>query len=187
MHPRHRAPSGPNGPGYSFIELSAVLAIAGILLAAATPSFIYTVRDNRIATQVNLLLANVHLARMEAIKRNQDVVLCRSKDGRQCNRSSRARTDWSDGWIVYVNPDGDKKRDPDEPLLQVQSGVPPGMTLRFNQWWRVIYHADGSARNGSFSLCDSRGSEGARTLVLFYTGRPRVSDRKSNGDPIDCD
>lgn len=174
------------GSGFSLVELVVTLTVAGILLASAAPSIVDLVHDNRINTQINLLLTDVHLARIEAIKRNRDVVLCRSSDGRYCDRSGDARSDWSAGRIVYVNIDGDKKRDPDEPLLQSRPGMPGSLRLRFNQWWRVSYHPDGSARNGSFTLCDFRGAGHARALIVYYTGRPRIANRRGDGDPLDC-
>ncbi len=172
--------------GFSLVEMIVALAIAGILLASATPTLMDLVRDDRLTTRINLLLTDVHLARIEAIKRNRDVVLCRSKDGRGCAPSTGSRADWSTGWIVYGDLDGNKQRDPGEPLLQVRQALPGGVTLRFNQWWHVVYHPDGSARNGSFTLCGPRGGEHARTLILFYTGRPRISDRRADGGPIEC-
>lgn len=174
------------GTGFSVVEMIVALAVAGILLASAAPSFLDLVRDERLVTRINLLLTDVHLARIEAIKRNRDVVLCRSSDGRHCAPSAASRADWSIGWIAYVNPDGNKRRDPGEPLLQARQALPEELNLRFNQWWRVVYHPDGSARNGSFTLCGPRGGEHARSLVLFYTGRPRISGRQEDGDPIDC-
>lgn len=179
--------AGPrNGNGYSLVEVMVTLAVAGTLLAMAAPGFMTMVYDDRISAEINSLLADVDLARLEAIKRNQDVVMCRSGDGRHCRRSKGAHADWSAGWIVYVNADGDRKRDPGEPLLQVRSALPRGMSLYFNQWWRIIYHADGSARNGTFTLCDFRGSEHARALVLYYTGRPRVASEQPGRDPLTC-
>lgn len=173
-------------PGFSMVELTVTLAVAGALLAAAAPTFVDLVRDRRISTQIQRLLTDVHLARSEAIKRNQDVVICRSTDGARCERGGGARAEWSMGRIVYVNSDGDKRRDPGEHLLQSRSAVSGDMRLRFNQWWRVIYHPDGSAKNGSFTLCDSRGAAHARALILYYTGRPRVARRQADGDPLDC-
>lgn len=172
--------------GFSLVEMLVTLAIMGILLAAATPAFVSMVREDRLVSEINLLLADIHLARLEAIKRNQDVVLCRSADGRDCERSSTMRADWSIGWIVYVNPDQDKQRDPGEPLLRVREPLDAGMTLHFNQWWRVAYHGDGSAKNGTFTLCDARGAEHARGLTLYYTGRPRVTDERPGGGLLDC-
>lgn len=175
----------PDGTGFSLVELMTTLAVAGTLLAAAAPSLVALVHDHRLAAEVNLLRADVHLARIEAIKRNRDVVLCRSTDGRHCARSG-IRADWSTGRIIYVNVDGDGKRDPGEPLLQVRNALSGGMRLRFNQWWRVVYHADGSARNGTFTLCDRRGAPHARALIVYYTGRPRIARRQADGDLLDC-
>lgn len=175
------------GSGFSMVEVLVVLAVAGILLAAAAPSLMSLVHDNRIGTRINLLLADLHLARLEAIKRNQEVVVCRSSDGAQCSRSTDPRTDWSIGRIIYVNTDEDDKRDPGEPLLQVRPAAPETMRLHFNQWWRVVYRSDGGARNGTFTLCDFRGTEHGRALILYYTGRPRISDRRPGGEPLECD
>jgi len=173
-------------PGFSLVEMLITLAILGLLLAAAAPAFVSMARENRLASEINLLLADIHLARLEAIKRNQDVVLCRSADGRQCTPSSGMRADWSIGWIVYVNADQDKTRDADEPLLRAREGPRPGLRLHFNQWWRVAYHPDGSAKNGTFTLCDPRGAAHARALTLYYTGRPRITDERPGGGPLDC-
>ncbi|MGA8259263.1 MAG: GspH/FimT family pseudopilin [Arenicellales bacterium] len=185
MHPRQGA-GDRERRGFSLVELLVTLAVASLLLAAGLPSFLSMVRNDRINNGIDLLLADVNLARLAAVERDRDVVLCRSRDGRHCQRSSRAHTDWSRGWIVYVNPDGDKRRDPGEPLLEARAALTEGLTLSFNQWWRVVYHGDGSARNGTFVLCDSRGPRGARALVLYYTGRPRVSARRADGDPLVC-
>jgi len=172
--------------GYSMVEMVITVAIAATVLAAAGPSFIDMLHDQRLTARANLLLADVHLARSEAIKRNADVVLCRSDDGNRCRRSPGHRADWSIGWIIYVNTDGDKKRDADEPLLRVQASLADSLNLYFNQWWRVIYHGDGSARNGTFTLCDQRGPAHARAVTLYYTGRPRITDVQPGGDPLDC-
>ncbi|MDZ7841343.1 MAG: GspH/FimT family pseudopilin [Gammaproteobacteria bacterium] len=185
MHsPRNGGPGKDHG--FSMVELLVTLAVAGVLLASAAPKFIDLVHDHRLSTQINLLLTDVHLARIEAIKRNHEVVICRSIDGRHCDIGGGSQSDWSAGRIIYVNLDGDKTRDPGEPLLQARAVLPSRLNLRFNQWWRVTFHPDGSASNGSFALCDFRGSEHARALILYYTGRPRVADRRADGDPIDC-
>lgn len=172
--------------GYSLIELVATLLLMGTLAVFFTPSFFSALQKNRMSTEVNLLLTNLHLARSEAIKHRQDVVVCRSLDGINCQPSSGSRADWSSGWIMYVNIDGDKKRDADEPLIQVHHAMPDGLKLSFNQWWRLTYHSDGSAKNGTFTFCDSRGAVAARAIVVFYSGRPRVAKTKPDGNLLEC-
>lgn len=171
---------------YSLVEMLVTLAVSAILLAAAVPSLRHVMSSARMSAAIDQLMSDIQLARIVAIKRNGDVVLCRSSSGRQCLRSHRIHTKWSMGWIIFADVDEDGSRDPGEPLLGVRPGLPPGMDLRFNQWWRLAYHGDGSAKNGTFTLCDSRGSTAARALVVFYTGRPRVATAQPDGEPLDC-
>ena len=184
--PKRRGAVAPRRCGFSLLELLIAVALASVLLAAGAPSFMSMLQDDRIRSRIDSLLTDVDFARLKAVERDQDVVLCRSSDGRHCQRSARAQADWSAGWIVYVNTDGNKKRDAGEPLLEARAALTGGMTLSFNQWWRVVYHGDGSARSGTFVLCDSRGPRHARALILYYTGRPRVSARSADGGPLVC-
>jgi len=173
-------------PGFTLIELLFTLLVAAILLTTTGPAFMDMVRESRLSSEINLLLADIHLARMAAIKRNEDVVLCRSADASGCDESDGPEADWSDGWIAYVNPDGDKERDPGERLLLARGRLPAGMSLRFNQWWRVVFRSDGGARSGTFTLCDSRGGMHGRALTLYYTGRPRIAATRADGGPLSC-
>lgn len=172
--------------GISLPEINLVLALGTVLLVMAVPRFIDLVRDTRIITQGNALIGDLHFARSAAIQRNRSVVVCRSEDQQQCARSRRARSDWSMGWIVFVNRDGDDRRDPGEPLLRVSGHVARGVALIFNQWWRVSYHPNGRAKNGTFTLCDSRGPKAARAVILYMSGRPRMNRRSSSGAHLDC-
>lgn len=172
--------------GVSLPEISVALALVSLLLGMAVPELVDLVRDTRLVSGGNSLIADLHLARSTAIQRNRSVVLCRSEDQQTCARSPRARADWSMGWIVFVNRDGDDRRDPGEPLLRVSRGVGPGVSLFFNQWWRVSYHPNGRAKNGTFTLCDARGPEAARAVILYLTGRPRTARQSSRGGLLDC-
>jgi len=54
--------------GFTLVELMIVLAIAGIVMAAAVPSFKDMIVRNRIATQTNEFLLALNLARSEALR-----------------------------------------------------------------------------------------------------------------------
>jgi type IV fimbrial biogenesis protein FimT len=64
--------------GFTLIELMVTLSVAAILLAIGVPSFINVLVGNRLATQSNEIVSAFHIARGEAIKRNQPVRLCRA-------------------------------------------------------------------------------------------------------------
>jgi len=97
---------GPKPPrtGFTLIEMLVVIAISAILLAVGVPSFSYMVDRNRVAGEVNEMLADLALTRSEALARRGRVIMCRSTDGATC---TGAANDWNSGWIVFVdNPAG---------------------------------------------------------------------------------
>jgi prepilin-type N-terminal cleavage/methylation domain-containing protein len=61
--------------GYSFIELLVVIAIFGLMVAVATPYFLKIGRHYRLLGQVHEIQSTLLAARMQAIKRNQQVVV----------------------------------------------------------------------------------------------------------------
>lgn len=90
--------------GFTLIEMLVVLAISAILIAVGVPSFSYMVDRNRVAGEVNEMLADLALTRSEALARRGRVIMCRSASptsvGATCDGAS---TDWNSGWIVFVD------------------------------------------------------------------------------------
>lgn len=169
--------------GLTLVELIITLAIAGVLVALATPNFSATIQNNRMATQINELQASLSLARSEAIKRNNNVTMCQSSSGSSCTGN------WQDGWIIFVDNNFDGNVDGEE-VLRVHGALAGANTLTFSQTG-VIYANNGLARggaNGTFTLCDTRGAENAKGLIIGLSGRPYlVRDSDSNGIPNDGD
>ena len=77
--------------GVTLIELIVVVAILGVLLASAVPSFVKFMSNHRASTAVNDLLHGIALARSEALKRTQRVYIAPIA-GR-----------WRNGWAVFVD------------------------------------------------------------------------------------
>jgi type IV fimbrial biogenesis protein FimT len=105
--------------GFTLLELLMTIVIAGVLLTLAVPSFIDTIRNNRILASANNLISGVNTARAEAIRRSRMVSICPSADGASCS------TDWSAGWMVYVEKDVVKAGDAPniDTILQVNDAV----------------------------------------------------------------
>jgi type IV fimbrial biogenesis protein FimT len=89
--------------GFTLMELLMTIAIAAIVATIGIPSFQYVTNSNRVAGEVNGLLADLQFARGEAIKEGQPVTVCMSKGGTTCDTTGNA---WNSGWIVYSNPNG---------------------------------------------------------------------------------
>jgi type IV fimbrial biogenesis protein FimT len=81
------------------VELIVVIAIAAILASIAAPGFQGMLRDVSQKSTVNLLLADLNLARGEAIKRSARVLVCaRNAAGTDCAASAN----WQVGWVVCL-------------------------------------------------------------------------------------
>lgn len=172
--------------GFTFIELVITLVILGILTAMGVPAYTQFVRDSRRAGVLNEFSAALNLARSEAVKRGVPVAVCRTADGANCGGN------WSGGWLVFVNLDGDSPAvvDVGETVLRsylVADPANPGYTLTPNNPFTnfVAYQPNGGTNNtaGRFTYCDARDVRSARAVIINITGRPRLS-QDSDGDGI---
>ena len=89
--------------GFTLVELVVTIAIAGILIALAAPSFVTTTQKMRALGEANGFANDLQFARSEAIKRGQPVSLCVSSNGTSCLTTGT----WQQGWIVFADPLGD--------------------------------------------------------------------------------
>lgn len=170
-----------------------VLALAAIVLAIGAPSFTEFRRNNRLTSAANDMLAAVHLARTEAIKRQRPVAVCPSAnpetDAGVCSGGEFS------GWIVFEDTDNDCDRDAGEdflrgdgPLDATVSSESNGTCISFAATGFLQLQAvTGVAEATTTVFCDERGIvtiggtglSAARGVELQFTGRPRV--QRENG------
>lgn len=169
--------------GFTLVELMAVLMIAAVILGLGVPGMSKMLERNRLQTSTDALYTTLMLTRSEAVKRNREVVLCKSSDGTSCTAGSQ----WHQGWLVYADNDNDSAVDPNE-VLRVERGMRGGDTLYVaggdfaNE---ISYNTDGSASGtGTFILCGEAGkAEEGREIEVEVTGRPRLSTTTTDCTP----
>ncbi len=172
--------------GFSLIEMLIVLAMIGILSSYALPSFNKLINSNRQSTVLLQLFSHHQLARSEAIKQNQSVILCKSDNGQLCTPSAH----WQNGWIVFTDTDNNKQLSGNEPLIYSFQNHNSSLFLSYRGFGShnyIRYYPDGrSSTNGSFILCTTQGDITARSLIISRTGRARLSSENPNGGVLKC-
>jgi type IV fimbrial biogenesis protein FimT len=158
--------------GITLIELLMTLGLVSILLAIAAPAFGGLVQRDAAEASRNTLTSALGAARIEAVTRTANVVVCPSADQQYCDHS----TEWQHGWIVFADANQDGDRDEGETLISAGAAEPEGVAITSTAGrTRVAYHPDGSSpgSNLTLTLCDRRGAELATSLVVNNAGRVR--------------
>lgn len=158
--------------GFTLIELVTTTAVMAILAGIALPSMRPFIERQRTSAAVTSLMAHMQLARMAAIARNRRAVLCPTQDGRHCE----AGTDWSQGWMLFVDDDGNRRPDAGDDILRVEL-EPTSRHLRITssagrQQLRYLPDGTSAGANLTLSICNGRGELLAKVIVNNM-GRPR--------------
>lgn len=171
--------------GLTLIELLLVIAVLGMLLSTAAPSFEQMLLNHRQSAQINQMIGSLALARSEAVKRGQWVVMCKSQDGQQCINQGH----WDQGWIMFEDRNRNRQLDENDTLIQRFDGSQQ-IQLRYASFPssnHVIYYPTGlSLGNGTFTFCDKRGAQAAKAVILAKSGRVRSSGMAANGGALQC-
>lgn len=165
--------------GFTLIELVVTLAVAAILTVLAIPGYTTTVKNNRLHNAANAFVAAVNLARVESVRRNARVTLCKSGDGNGC----ATRGDWSQGWIVFVDANSNAARDGGEQLirgheslhatLSIAGNTPVANYISFVPSGRPKLTTN-AFQAGTITVCDDREGLFGVNLVLNVAGRLRL-------------
>lgn len=162
--------------GFSLVELLFTIAIVSILLTLAFPVYRYLIAELRLFILSERISAAINYARSEAIRRQDIVTLCKSKDGRTC--SGR----WNDGWIIFFGKKITNSFD-NTSLLRVYPALDRSDSLEWHGSRSYDYlqlSPDGSTygQNGSFIVCVRILSKKLVWLIkISQTGRLRI-DKK---------
>lgn len=161
--------------GFTLLELVVVVAVAGILLVTGVPALQDMVRNNRLVTETNDLVAHLNLARSEAIKRRTRVAICSSTAAGAAVPACDGGTDWDTGWVVFVDADSDVVVDSAADVIR-RSAVVAGATHVRASGGTLSFGADGSVAGGAattLAVCDDRGESRGRQIRVAGVGRPQ--------------
>ena len=95
--------------GFTLIELMITIAIAAILMTLAVPSFSLMINNSKITSKTNEFIGSLNLARSEALKRSNNVSMCKSNTTYSACVSDGTIDSYSqNGWLIFsdCNADG---------------------------------------------------------------------------------
>lgn len=159
--------------GFTLTELLIALAITGILAMIGAPAMGSLLARTRTASAEAAIAGTLRHARSAAVLRNARVLVCPSRDGRQCS----AGDDWQHGWIVAKDVDHDGEPDTGVPVITVQPAMPAGTRVITSIGrGHIAFQPSGSAggSNVRFTICHANAHEG-KQVILANSGRVRLA------------
>jgi len=163
--------------GFTLLELMVILAIASIVLSFGVPGFRGVVLDSRMVSDANAFVTSVNLARSSAVRFQRNAIICTSSDWSSATPTCSGATDWTDGWVVWVDKDRDSGIDADE-VISVHEPMDTGTTFSATTADRFVYDARGFGQSAgdTLTLCDGRSSETGRVVNVNAIGRTSVGE-----------
>ncbi|WP_187471156.1 GspH/FimT family pseudopilin [Luteimonas viscosa] len=159
--------------GFTLVELLLVLTIVVVCATVALPAMGGLLERQRAGAAMGALATQMQLARMAAITYRQAVILCPSRSGIACD----AAEDWSGGWMVFLDRDGNRQPDSAGDILRVES-APTSRTLQLlgtTGRTQLRYLPDGrsTGTNLTISVCTGDGAL-LGAVIVNNAGRPRT-------------
>ena len=174
--------------GFTLIELMIAIALVAVLLATAVPALDDFTNNSRQTGAINDFVSAMHLARNTAITTNSRVTMCPSAAGANCEL-----TGWDSGWIVFGDANSNGNVDVGENVVTASDGI-EGLSIQSGEFPQfLMYRPNGRAmtiavtgNSGEFAVCDNRGAEHAKVILVELSGRPRLSEYRADGSPPNC-
>lgn len=179
--------------GFTLIELVVTIAIAGILLALAVPSFREITLNNQRASMTNELVSALNFARGQALALRRPVVMCRIKadaaDPPVCGQGAG----WEEGWVVFQDIDRNnaptdaqeilRRRGPLISNRDVARAASARLAIRSNVNPSFTFQPSGTSTAGRFAVCDDRGTAKGATVVVSAVGQVRTESTVASCTP----
>ncbi|MDJ0939081.1 MAG: GspH/FimT family pseudopilin [Woeseiaceae bacterium] len=176
--------------GFTLYELLITTVIVGTVMAFGMANLVDFTRNSRMTAAANDLHASFFLARSEAARARTNVSICSSTNPMAADPDCGGT--FEDGWIVFLDPNGDVIHDAGEPILRAHDALDdvvnistPGMDDYFSfspsGLGRGAVAASGNPPVTTAVICDDRGNivasggrSAARVLIITPLGRATV-------------
>ncbi len=185
MNKQHQA-------GFTIYELMITMLIIGVILSIGIPNLSEFTQNSRLTSTANDLHSSFQLARSEAARSKSNITICASTNS--LDPAAACGGTFNDGWIIFLDTNGDLIRGGGENILRAHPAVASGVTVTTNGNANYFAFAGtglgrGDVNGPSLStamICDSRGIDDApggrataRRLVATPIGRATIISDKA--------
>jgi len=167
--------------GFTLVELLTTVTIFTTLLSLAIPEFRSMAQRNQITTAHNAFLSTMQFTRSEAIKRGNNVIICKWDNLQAACDSAR---NWHNGWAVFDDKNGNSSKDTNEDIIRVHKALPINIQMHYNHV-KLKYNAEGlsTGYSGTITFCSDGEQVTKQGMTLSSVGRIRIADQS---DLEDC-
>lgn len=170
--------------GLTLVELLTTLAVAGILVTAASGGAAHLIDHHRAGAAVNQMLGAIRFARHAAVAHRSPATLCPA-DGLLCGQ----RNTWHNGTLVFLDGNANGRFDGDDVLLRRMPRLREGDRFYWRSFRNRTYlmiRPSGLTdwQNGNLLYCPASGDPRfARQIVINAQARVRHA-WDSDGDGV---
>jgi type IV fimbrial biogenesis protein FimT len=175
--------------GFTLYELLITMLIIGVILTVGIPNLSEFTQNSRLASTSNDLLSSFQVARSEAARSKTNITICASNNSLEANANCGGT--FNDGWIIFVDIDGDLNRaGGGENILRAHPAPPSGVTVLPDNGGTYFSFAGTGLGRGNVGgvpalqtvmICDARGLDTApggrataRRMVTTAIGRATI-------------
>jgi type IV fimbrial biogenesis protein FimT len=171
--------------GFTLYELMITVMIVGVVLAFGIPNLRAFTQNSRMTSTANDLHAAFHLARSESSRAKTNITICASANSMAADANCGGT--WDQGYIVFVDENGDLLKSQDESVLRAHPKIAKGVSLAVeNDATYFSYSSTGLGRQdvdgmSRVVMCDERGnvvaaggSSASRLFIVTPLGRATI-------------
>lgn len=181
-----------NQSGFTIYELMITMLIIGVILTLGVPNLAEFTQNSRLTSASNDLHSSFQLARSEAARAKTNITICSSANS--LDPAAVCGGTFNDGWIIFIDTNGDLVHDVGENIVRSHPQVPDGITVTTNAGSNYFSFAGTGLGRGDVNgpalstamICDSRGIDDApggrataRRLVATPIGRATIISDKA--------
>ena len=157
--------------GFTMTELLMALAVAGVVVAMAIPTFKTMINTSQMNSQTNRILEALNIARSKAISSHWNAIVAPTTSG-----------NWNGDIQVFLDKNSNNAVDTGE-LLQTFNDPTDLVTINSTYPSRITFTPDGRGVAGSFNVCtpSSITTPDYRRIIVALTGRIRVQTATETG------